>query len=147
VLLCSLHHAIFPCPKSCESTPSVPSYFFKLHFNIIVTSMVRCSKCFSTKTLYAYRFCPLNATNPAYVIVLLVILVIFGKWWKSQSSSIRIVSRSPILFRFNLQVFSLCCREASISLYSEKEHPVSADLLILQKQPYMHIYSVLRLVV
>jgi hypothetical protein len=58
-----------------DSTHTIPSYFSKIHFNI-VHPPTSCSSSdlfpygFSTNILYAFLFSPLRATCPAYLILL-----------------------------------------------------------------------------
>jgi hypothetical protein len=87
-LPCSQDPTTGPFPSQMNPVHTLPSYFPKIHSNIIFPSAPRSSKWslpfrFPTKTLYAYLICTIRATCPAHLILLDVItLIIFGEAYK-----------------------------------------------------------------
>jgi hypothetical protein len=71
-LLCSQEPSNGPYPV--ESSPHIPSYFFKIHFNIMRLSMPRSSTWslsfnFPTENLYIFLIFTKHAACPSYLIL------------------------------------------------------------------------------
>ena len=90
-----------PCPELDQSSPCTAFNFLKINFNNIPRSMPRSSKFlfpsgFRIEILYALLLSPILATCPVHVILLdLITRKIFGKGYRSRSSSVCNLLHSP----------------------------------------------------
>jgi hypothetical protein len=90
-------------PLSSKKHPlhASPSHFFKILFNIILTSTRRLSSCLfpsglPTKTLYARLLSPIHAKCPADIFILdLITRLIYGEKYRARSYSLRSLLHSP----------------------------------------------------
>ena len=109
-------------PASYKSSPHLPIPILKVHFNIVPSTAPSSSKLYlSFKSLNAFIFSPTRATCPAHLIVLLVILLIFGKEYKHEvphgaffsslilipPSWIQVIFPTPCSRRYSVHVFQL----------------------------------------
>jgi len=102
------HHHTHKCPPPVSilsqhhPVPTTPSYFLKIH--LILSSHLRLGlpnglfpSGFPTRTLYTPLPCPIRTTCPAHLILLdFTIRTIFGKEYRSLSSSLCIFLHSPV---------------------------------------------------
>jgi hypothetical protein len=87
-LPCSQETATGPILSQMHQVHTNPSYFSKIHFNVILQST--CSLLtglfpsgIPTTILYGFHFNPMRATCPVHLILLdLIILIIFDEEWK-----------------------------------------------------------------
>jgi hypothetical protein len=86
----SVHKSLplLPVLRWVNPVHTIPSYFYKIHFNTSLPTMPESSSgllpsALPTKTLHEFLFPPICATCPTHLILLHVINLIFGKDCKS----------------------------------------------------------------
>ena len=88
-----------PFLRQLEPIHATTSHYLKIHLYIILSSKPWFSRClFSfTKTLFTSLLSPICATCPTYLILLhLFTRIVFGKQYRSLSSSLRSFIHSPV---------------------------------------------------
>ena len=119
-LVCSQQPATCLCPEPDESSPLIPSYFFAIYFNIILSSTSVSYKlslsCFRTETLRAHLLSAIRATWPADPINLdLKTQKIFGMRSTFPSHSDLDLFIVPVIQKETCR-YSLLCLTFAISL-------------------------------
>jgi hypothetical protein len=91
--------ATCPYPEPDQFSPCPPSYFLKIHFNVILLDLPSSlfPSGFPTQIFYAPLLSLIHATYPAHLILLYLIThIIFGYEYRSLSSLLCSLLHSPV---------------------------------------------------
>ena len=126
------------------------SYFCKIHFSIILSSMSRLSSILfplgiPTKILYEFHFSPLSSTCPSHLILHhLITQIIFGEDWKLWSYSSCSFLSSPIATSFsdlNTFLITLFSKVASLWPFLNMRDQVSHATIKTDKILMLYILT------